>query len=187
MRFILLLILALPLSANAAFLLQYGLNYSSQVDGSDDGEFEETRTFHKALLAASVNGKKTLFFGWNINSWSSALSQGTADEDTYSMLEMGPRLQWFVNENYNLYFTAEWNPYAKGERDKAGSSRDISGSSMGFGIGYRFRLSRNLGFGAAIHYHTLSLDEEKVGSTENNVSDTVTNLMPMLEFTLITR
>lgn len=187
MRFILALLILLPLPSQAAFLFQYGLNYSSQKDSSTGGDFEESRTFHKAFLAGSVNRNKTLFFGWNINSWNSSIGQGDAPEDTYSLLEMGPRLQWFWSDNYNLYFTAEWNPYAKGEREKLGASRDISGSSLGFGIGYRFRLSRLWGFGAGIHYHNLNLKEEKINSTENNISDKVNNLMPMLEVTLITK
>src|SRR5690606_14221 len=114
-------------------------------------------------------------------------SQGSGNEDTYSMLEMGPRLQWYTNDNYNLYFSAEWNPYAKGEREKTGVEREISGGSLGVGIGYRFRLSRTIGFGASIQYHSLTIDEEKIDSTERNVSDKVTNLMPMLELTILTR
>lgn len=186
-HFLVALLTCLPLSAHASFLLQYGLNYSSQKDSSTAGDFEESRTFHKAYLAGSVNGRKTLFLGWNINSWSSEGKQGSGTEDSYSMLEMGPRLQWFTNENYNLYFTAEWNPYAKGDRQKVGTTRDISGSSIGVGLGYRFRLSRMVGFGAAIHYHSLSISEEKINSNENDVSDKVTNLMPMLELTILTR
>jgi hypothetical protein len=187
MRFFLALLLILPLSAHASFLIQYGLNYSSQKDDSKTGKFEESRTFHKALIAASVNGRKTLFFGWNINSWSSTIKQGNGDEDTYSMLEMGPRLQWFVNDNYNLYFSAEWNPYAKGSRDKASDSHDINGQSYGLGFGYRFRLSRLIGFGASLHYHALTVKEEKTGSSFENTSDSVTNLMPMLELTILTK
>jgi outer membrane protein assembly factor BamA len=100
---------------------------------------------------------------------------------------MGPRLQWFVNENHNLYFTAEWNPYATGERDKSGTSKDITGSSIGFGFGYRFKINRVLGLGASLNYHSLSITDEKIGTTEDTVSDTVTNMMPMLEFTILTR
>lgn len=187
MRFLLALLLALPLSAHASFLIQYGLNYSSQEDNSSSGKFEESRTFHKALIAASVNGRKTLFFGWNINSWSSTIKQGNAEEDTYSVLEMGPRLQWFVNDNYNLYFSAEWNPYAKGSRDKGGENYDITGSSYGLGLGYRFRLSRLIGFGASLQYHNLNVSEEKSNSNVEDVSDSVNNLMPMLELTILTK
>lgn len=186
MKLLFCLLLALPFSANASFLLQYGLNYSSQSDDSSSGEYEEDRTFHKGFIGASVNGRKTLFFGWNINSWTSNNKRGTA-EDSYSLLEMGPRLQWFWNDDYNLYFSAEWNPYARGEREKTNVKRDISGSSYGLGVGYRFRLSRLVGFGASIQYHTLNLSEEKIGSNESDISDTITNLMPMLELTILTR
>lgn len=186
MRLLLCLLFALPLTANASFLIQYGLNYSSQTDDSSSGDYEESRTFHKAFIGASVNGRKTLFFGWNINSWNSTNKRGST-EDTYSLLEMGPKLQWFWNDDYNLYFSGEWNPYARGEREKANVNLDISGSSFGFGVGYRFRLSRFVGFGASIQYHMLNLSEEKIGSNENDISDKVTNLMPMLELTILTR
>lgn len=118
MKLILIVLLLLPLSSQAAFLLKYGLNYSSENDDSSSDEYEKSRTFHKAYLGASVNGKKTLYFGWNVNSWSSEISKGTSPENSYSILEMG-RLVWFTSENHNLYFTAEWNPYARGDREKA--------------------------------------------------------------------
>jgi len=142
MRFLILFRLYFPFSANANVMMQYGLNYTSQYEGSSAGEFEESRIIHKVFIGTSINGEKTLFFGWNINSWTSSLSQGSSDADTYSLLEMGPRLQWFVNENHNLYFTAEWNPYATGERDKSGTSKEITGSSIGFGFGYLFTINR---------------------------------------------
>jgi hypothetical protein len=186
MKYLLNLLLAIPLQARASLLLQYALNYTSQTDDSTT-KSESSQTFHKILLVASVNARNTLFLGWDINSWSSTLKQGASNEESYSLLEMGPWLQWFMNENQNVYVTAEWNPYARGDREKAGSSRGISGSSMGFGIGYKFRISRYTGFGASLNYHTLSVSEEMIGSTETNVSDTVTNLMPMLEFVIITR
>lgn len=187
MKYILIILLLLPITSQAAFLLQYGLNYSNEQDDSGVEEYEKSRTFHKAYLGASVNGKKTLYFGWNVNSWSSEISKGSSPENSYSLLEMGPRLVWFTNENHNLYFTAEWNPYARGDREKANVSREVQGSSMAVGIGYRFRLSRLFGLGASLHYHRLGLDEEKIGSTENNISDTITHFMPMLEISILTR
>ncbi|HXH32402.1 MAG TPA: hypothetical protein VNJ01_16495 [Bacteriovoracaceae bacterium] len=181
------LLLCLPLNSYASFLFNYGLNYTSEKDSSSTGEYDTSRTFHNLFLGASVNGKKTLFFGWNINSWASSLQQGSAPENSYSMTEMGPKIHWFISDNYNVYLSAEWNPYAKGTRDKVGTSRDISGSSIGVGAGYRFKLSRLVGLGAGLHYHSLSIKEEKVGSTEQDVSDGVTNIMPMLELSILTR
>jgi hypothetical protein len=187
MKKLIILLGLLSFQAQASFIFHYGLNYDSQKDSSSDGDFSQSRTFNKIFLGASVNGERTLFFGWNINSWGSTLEQGSANEDTYDILEMGPRLQWFLNDNYNWYVSAEWNPYAKGTREKAGTERDITGSGLGFGFGYRFRISRLIGFGASLQYHSLSMSKETQSSTESSVSDSVTNFMPMLEFSLLTR
>ncbi len=167
-------------------MLQYALNYSSETDDTANDTYEKARTFHKVFLGAGINGRRTLFFGWNINSWGSSMTKAT-DEETYSMLEMGPRLTYFFNEDYRTYITAEWNPYGKGKRDKTGTSNEVTGSSLGFGIGYRFKLSRLFGLGASIHYHTLNLSEEKSGTTETTITDKITNIMPMLELTVLTK
>ncbi len=186
MKILLLLALLIPSISQAKMMLQYGLNYSSEKDDSTNDNYEKNRTFHKVFLGGSINSKNTLFFGWNLNSWNSSLTK-VNDEETYKMLEMGPRLTYFFNEEMRAYFTLEWNPYAKGDREKTATSTEVSGSSTSFGLGYRFKLSRMIGLGAAIHYHTLSLKDEKVGSTETSISAKVTNLMPMLELTILTR
>lgn len=186
MKTFLLLFLLTPGFVHAAFILQYGLNYSSEKDDSSNDDYEKTRTFHKIFLGASVNQRKTLYLGWNINSWSSELTRAS-DSEEYSLLEMGPRLTYFFNENYNFYLTAEWNPYARGDRKKGPESAEISGSSYSAGIGYRFRLSRLWGLGAGVHYHHFGLSTETINSTEKKLSDTVGNVMPMLELTLITK
>lgn len=186
MKILLFLALLFPSLSHAKMILQYGLNYSSEKDDTSGDSYDKSRTFHKILIGAAINNRKTLFFGWNINSWNSSLTKETEDEK-YSMLEMGPRLTYFFTEDYNLYVTTEWNPYAKGDRDKTGTEMEISGSSLGFGMGYRFKLSRLMGLGAAIHYHVLNMKEEKDGSTENDISDKVSNVMPMLEFTILTK
>lgn len=186
MKVLLLFILLIPSVTHANFIMQYGLNYSSETDDTKDDDYEKTRTFHKIFLGASVNSKKTFFFGWNVNSWSSSLTRDS-DEETYSVLEMGPRLHYFFGENYNMYVTAEWNPYAKGERKKGTEDAEISGSSIDLGIGYRFRISRLWGLGASLHYHTLSMKEEIIDDNKDDISDSVKNIMPMLELTLITK
>lgn len=186
MKAILFLFLLFPGFVHAAFILQYGLNYSSETDDTSNDDYEKSRTFHKVFLGASVNQKKTLYFGWNINSWSSELTRGS-DTEEYSLLEMGPRLTYFFNENYNFYVTAEWNPYARGDRTKGTEDAEISGSSYSAGIGYRFRISRLWGLGASLHYHNFGLSTETINSTESKESDSVKNVMPMLELTLLTK
>ncbi len=181
MRFLLLIVLLiLPLTPHARLIINYDLNYSSEDSDSNNVKNEKSRIFHKIYIGGSLNDRKTFFFGWNINSWQSEGKSGTT-ENEYKMLEMGPKLLWFLNDNYNWYVSGEWNPYARGDRKLGTVSEDISGSSYGAGIGYRFRISRFIGLGAGIHYQTTKIDEAKIGSTEQNVSDNVTHIMPMLQ------
>lgn len=180
MRTLIIFILFLTSSAHARLLINYDLNYSSEETDSNNVKGEKSRIFHKIYIGGSLNDRKTFFFGWNINSWSSEGKNGSTETE-YSMLEMGPKLLWFLNDNYNWYITGEWNPYARGDRKIGTTNEDISGSSYGAGIGYRFRLSRFMGLGAGIHYQTTKIDEAKVGSNERNVSDSVGHIMPMLE------
>ncbi|MES2527596.1 MAG: hypothetical protein V4598_10930 [Bdellovibrionota bacterium] len=180
MRTIILFLLLLPFSAQARLIINYDLNYSSEDSDSNNTKGEKSRTYHKIFVGGSLNDRKTFFFGWNINSWDSKSKSGTT-ENEYSMLEMGPKLLWFLNENYNVYVAAEWNPYARGDRKLGATNEDISGSSYGASLGYRFRISRFIGLGAGIHYQSTKIDEAKVGSNERNVSDSVSHIMPMLQ------
>jgi hypothetical protein len=178
--------LLIPCIARASFIFHYGLNYSSEKDASAISDYEKTRMFNKIFLGASVDGNKTFFLGWNYNSWSSTLKRNAADEK-YAMTEMGPKIVYFFGESRNAYLSAEWNPYANGSRQKVTTNNDVIGSSLGLGVGYRFKLSRLWGLGAGLHYHSLTLKKETIGSSDKTISDTVTNIMPMLELTFITR
>lgn len=61
MRHILAIILfCSPMTASASFLLQYGLNYSSQKDSSDAGDFEESRTFSQGLYRRVCEWKENI-------------------------------------------------------------------------------------------------------------------------------
>lgn len=184
MRTILLLALLFPLTSYARLIINYDLNYSSENSDSNNVESEKSRIYHKIFIGGSLNDRKTFFFGWNINKWSSEGKTGNTEQE-YSMLEMGPKLHWFLNDNYNLYLSAEWNPYAKGDRKLGNTDEDVSGSSYGVGIGYRFRISRVFGLGASIQYQTTKIDEAKVNSNEKDVSDSVSHIMPMLELSMM--
>jgi hypothetical protein len=100
---------------------------------------------------------------------------------------MGPRLQLFFNDKYNFYVYAEWNPYIKGDREKNGLNGDIEGSSYGIGAGYRFRISKAFGIGVAFQYQNLSVTKETINSSESTTSDSISNIVPMLELSFMSK
>jgi predicted porin len=181
MRTWILFLLLFPQLSHARFLVHYSLNFSTDNEQSDT-EVEMSKTFHKAFIGASVNSRRTLFFGWNINYWNTEFKSGTT-ESKYNMTEMGLRVKYFFSESYSWYTSVEWNPLANGKR----ADDEISGNSNSIGLGYRFKVSSSVGLGAGIHYHTLNIKESKVNSTVTDVSDKRTSLMPMLELTIMTR
>lgn len=184
MRALLFVLLLTPGLAHARLMINYDLNYSNQTADTNSVKSSNSRTYHKVLVAGSLNDRKTFFFGWNINSWSSETKSG-ASKETYGLLEMGPKFLWFLNDNYNLYVNAEWNPYVRGDRKPGATTEEVSGSSYGIGLGYRFRLSKMIGLGASVQYQSTTIDESKIGSNENTISDTVSHLMPMLSLSLM--
>ena len=173
-------------SSYAKFYAQLNLSYLNFSDNSSS-EGKMTRSFQKLFLGASINSGNNLIFGWNINSWSSSIKQSSNDEETYNLTEMGPRLQYFTNDNLNFYTFLEWNPYAKGSRKNNGDNGDISGSSLGLGVGYRFRFSKKLGGGISLMYHNLSISNETVGSNESSRSDNISSIVPMFQISYVTK
>lgn len=69
----------------------------------------------------------------------------------------------------------------------AGTSRDLQGPSFGGSIGYRFKVSRSVGLGASLHYSSVAFSEEKIGNDEQDVSDKLTFMMPMIELSMLFR
>ena len=177
----LLLFMSYPTSSEAAFLISSNINYQSDKDESAEQKSETSLNYIKLQLAASINKRDTLFLGWNINSWSKSIKYGTTNEDEYSILEMGPKFTWFTSDEYRFYFAFEYNPYAKGTRKIAGTERDTDGSSMGFGVGYRLKITKAFSMGASLYQMTTTVDTDTVTTTTTQRGDKVTFMLPMLE------
>jgi hypothetical protein len=171
----------LPITSQAAFLVSSNINYQSANDDSAQQKSETSLNYIKLQLAASINKKDTFFLGWNINSWSKAIKYGTTSEDEYSILEMGPKFTWFTSDEYRFYFAFEYNPYSKGTRKITSTERTTDGSSMGFGVGYRLRITKAFSMGASLYQMTTTVDTDTVTTTITDRGDKITFMLPMLE------
>lgn len=174
--------------ARGSFQFSYGLNYENDKDSSIAENSEYARTYHKIFVGASINGNRTLFLGQNINSWSRELKQGTNTTTAeYSLLELGPKLLWYLSDQYSSYISIEWNPYVQGDRKINGTEGEIRGDSIGVSFGYRFKLTKNFGVGASLNYSKVSIKKETISQNESDKSDGLTMIVPMLEFAYLTK
>ncbi len=184
MKLLSILVLLFSHAAHARFTMHYSFHYFTQATKDGTVKTDKETTFHKLTLGGSVNSKDTVYLGWNINSWDTQSSYSNTDS-SLQLLEMGPRLIWYLTNKTTFFLSFEWNPYVKGKRDVQGTKTDVSGSSTAVGFGYRFEISRRTGLGAGVYYHSVGIKEQTANETTNKVSDSISQVMPKLEFTVL--
>lgn len=176
----LLLLLATLFISNGAladFKIDLNTGFNSYTDGANNFEFSDM-TNH-IYFGASIGSKDQLYIGQNISIYSNEFTTSTATE--VSTLELGPRFTYYFSQDKTVFVTFAWNPYAKGERTTlAGTTEDISGSSLLGGIGYELKVSRNFFLGASIMYHSLSVSKAEVDNASREVSESYTSTTPMI-------
>ncbi len=162
--------------------MDYKLNYQTETDGGDQS-FKYNRMMNSLYLAASMDRDKQFFIGQSIVSWNKTQQQGedSSDEFSMSLLELGPRLHYYFSQERTWYASFTYNFYSKGKSKLSGVSGDISGSGYIGSLGYHYDLSRTIGIGGSLNYHSVSIGERKVDSTTSDVSETYTAIVPMLE------
>lgn len=178
-NFALILFLFISLPSRASFLVDLSFNYHDDTD--DVTTFAYSRFDYRGFLGASLDNKEKFFFGQNISQFGREFQDNGATGN-YSVLELGPRFQYYIDSSQNFYISAAWNPYVQGERKVSGVTVDISGSSYFAAFGWQLKLSRSLFLGASINYHSISITKETdTDNVETEVTNAYTTIYPMIE------
>lgn len=178
MRKLLCLFLAvLSTSAHADWLVGLNSGYHSSTDGNTKFEFSDM--INHAFLGASIGSKDLLYIGQNISYQSTQYK--TTGTDKISVLELGPRFNYYFNTEKTVLLMLAWNPYAKGTRTtSSGASQDISGWSYLAGLGYEVKMSRGFYLGASIMYHNINITKYELSNVSTEVSESYSSIMPMI-------
>jgi len=168
----------------AAFNIELFGNYTSDSDNVDNESY--SKSYYGLFLGASLDGKQAVYFGQSVMLHSRSLKgSGSSTAGTLSVTELGPRFTLFFGESQGWAPTTVWNPYAKGKRQRAGASEDISGWSYMASFGYQLRLTKGFTLGANISYHSLSISKSTDSSNiETQVSHKYTSIIPMITIAL---
>lgn len=162
--------------AQAKFEVQTSTGYSSNTDGKSKNSFSDITNHF--FIGASFDSKEKFVVGQNISIVSTQYK--TATTDKLSTTELGPRLNYYINNERNYFVTLAWNPFAKGKRTVAGIAEDISGWSYLAALGAVLKMGNSFYLGASLNYHSLSITKSIVGSTVTTVTDSYSSIMPML-------
>ncbi|OUR95416.1 hypothetical protein A9Q84_16415 [Halobacteriovorax marinus] len=168
----------------AGFYFQHSFNYESETEGAESLEYTAMRNY--TLLGASFGKKENWVIGQSIYSWSRGTKNSAmTGESAISMLELGPRVQYFFNSGRNFYMSGTYNFYAKGTREiNGGTSANIEGTSYILSAGLQLKVKRLFYIGFSYNYHVLNITETSSNSVVSTVSETYTYIFPAIEFSL---
>ncbi|MFN8371021.1 MAG: hypothetical protein U0T83_10415 [Bacteriovoracaceae bacterium] len=166
--------------ASAGLYIQHAFNYTSDSDNADKFSYGSMKNMF--FIGGTLGTKNNFVIGQNVYYWNRNYAHTTnTTGNTLSMLELGPRLIFFFQEEKNFYLSLNYNFYAKGSRTLSGVNQTVDGTSIFFNAGYDFKISRSVFIGVALNYHSLSLTKAEVGSTSTTISNSYVNIYPTLE------
>ncbi len=163
-------------NANASFISSWQAGYSSHSENKTNLAFNDMTNHF--FLGAGIGSKEQLFFGQNISSVTEEYK--TPNSTKISTLDLGPRINWYFNDEKTILVHLAWNPYAKGTRVSSGASSDISGWSYLVGFGYELKITKNFYMGGSINYRNLSVTKSELNNVSTTESTSYTSITPML-------
>lgn len=169
-------------SVFAGLFFQNSTNYSTDTDNSTH-KLNYSTLHNITFIGADIGSSGKWVLGQNVHYFSRSESDGVNTTATpITMLELGPRFQYFFDQARTVYFMAAYNIYAKGTRKISNQDQKVDGSSYDVALGVNLKVSRVTYFGVSMNYHSLSLSQKLVGTTETDISDTYSQVYPTLDF-----
>jgi hypothetical protein len=170
--------------AQASLFFQQSGNYMNDSDTSGQ-KLNYTNLKSVTLIGAEFLKSRQGIIGQNIiYSTRDAKEDYSGKTTSLKMVELGPRIQLFVDEPKTFYFSFTFNPYAKGTRVILGQTETVSGSSFLVNMGYQLKITKSFFAGLSVNYHSLSLTSKTIDTTETKISESYSTIYPMIEFSV---
>ncbi len=152
------------------------------IDDDDSASLEHTNMRNTFFIGASYEKDGQFILGQNIHIWKKESEDQTlAEEEIYSMLEIGPRMILYLNKNRNLYISAAYHFYAKGEREFGGVTEEIKGSALMASIGLQRKIFGRVHLGFSLSYHKFSMSESIINNNSTIEEQSHTSIFPALD------
>jgi hypothetical protein len=160
--------------------LQHGLQLHQSLESDD-----QSVVFNNTFVGITIS--HYFVFGQNLiyATRSNTTEASSYNKGDFSLLELGPRVMVFFNQNRNLSLSLNYNPYCKGTRKiVGGSDQTVDGTSFNVNLSLQLSFWQNVYLGASLNFHQIMLSTGKVGGTESNISDNYSYLFPAFEFSV---
>lgn len=158
------LLIIISSTAKADFLLNTSVFYNSI---ENDGSTYTQKEGH-VFIGMPVAVKEQLYLGLSY-----VATDNQANDGGYGTTEIGPRINYYFNQDKTLLLLLAFHPYLK---ESIGGRE---GSSFLAGIGYEMKVNTNFFVGASIVHHATNLTDNVT-----NVKSKSSTTRPMLNFSL---
>lgn len=176
----------LPSLAFGSFFVQHSVSYFTDGDNVETFSYNNMKNYF--FIGASLDKSQRLFLGQSVMYWSrSYKSDSQTNESTISLMELGPRLIFYIDKVRCWSVSFSYNPYTRGTRTIDGENHDISGMSFIGTLSYQISVTKNISLGASINYHSVSISEQSISNTETDVSNSYTGIIPMFDLSIRTK
>lgn len=167
----------------AYLYLEHNFNYQSSTDNFD--QFSLKNMNNILFLGASLGKSQNWIIGQSAIFWSKTHKGGSGlPTSTLSLMELGPRLTWFLNAGLNFSLSVAYHPYAKGKRTSAllGQAEVLDGSSYLIQFTYLIEVVKYMYLGASISYHAIQIKTSVIDDVETKQTLGYNDIFPTLAY-----
>lgn len=179
----LLFLFTLSMKAYSGFYFQHSFNMENATENNESLDYSTMRNI--AFLGAGFGKMGKWILGWNYIGSSKELNNSyMSNKSSIALTELGPRVQIYLNDKKNIYISGVYNFYVTGERDVAGETQEVTGTSMLATLGIQLKVTKKWFFGISYNYHSISIDTSTVNTIQSDVSNSYTYTFPAVEFSI---
>lgn len=129
---------------------------------------EYKKTLWDVTLGVNLDNRGLWTAGWSYAS--SSLTENPGTETSLAVIDMGPKIIWYLDKDRNWVLAFTYNLITKADYTSGATTSELRGNSMKVEAGYMQPISDAFLLGARINWYKPSFNEEIVGTTLSDVT-----------------
>lgn len=141
-----------------------------------------SRSYYNFDMYGNLDNNNKYFLGFHVHQMGWSSSQGNADEEQFSTMDMGPSFMWVIDEKqrFDVYFA--YNVSAKATYNDGTDEASLKGTSFLASIGFQPEIKEPWRIGFRLNYYSATFTERRVDGDATDVSYTRTWMYPSIVF-----
>jgi len=191
-RYLFFVIILIPKLSIAGFITQWSFFYNTIFPLTENpvvNSYAYSKMDNAIFAGASIGRSAKLFLGPSYHLWNNSYQPSSSDTArTLSFTNFGASLLYFFDIKKRWKLELNYSPSVNGTRVLANGTEEIlTGNSYRVGFGYHRHFSKLFVLGFTVYYHSISITDKVIGTTETKITDTYSGVLPMVELSFRTK